>query len=346
MDNKEFFQAIEALEREKGIPKTYMLERVETALLMAYKRNTTEEDRAVVLLDEEKQTIRLMRRRTVVEQVENANEEISLEDAHKISKKYSLGDFVDTEINTKDFGRIATGAAKQVIIQGIREAERGMLVREYETRQREVMTATVLRIDPRSGNATVELDRTEAVLIKSEQIPGEELEVGQKLKVYVSEVKKDSKGGHFVMISRTHPEMVKRLLELEVPEIRDGSVLIQGLVREAGNRSKVAVSTNDDSIDPVGTCIGPRSSRVNAIIQELAGEKIDVVRYSDNLCEYVTAALAPATVLQVEQVDMRSFCVTVPEDQLSLAIGREGQNARLAARLISGKVDIKAAARV
>ncbi len=346
--NAEFFKALEELEKEKGIKKDYMLEKVSQALLTAYKRDHAGPcENVFVEPDEDKKDFRMYVTKTVVEEVEDEDTEISLEDAKEISKRAALGDTVTIDIKTKNFGRIAAQTAKQVIIQGIREAERGMVIEEFQSKEHEILSAVVSRIDPRNGNVVLEMggktDKNEAVLLTGEQIPGEITTEGERLKIYVVEVKKGLKGPQ-VLISRTHPGLVKRLFEIEVPEIHDGVVEINSIAREAGSRTKIAVSSNDPDVDPIGACVGPRGARVSAIVDELRGEKIDIVKYSEDTAEFVAAALSPADVVSVEVLpEGRSCRVVVPDDQLSLAIGKEGQNARLAAKLTGCKIDIKPA---
>ena len=268
--------------------------------------------------------------------------EIGLGPAQGHKPDAKIGDVVEIPLEPKQFGRIAAMSAKHVIRQGIREAERGQLLAEYQSKQRDIVTATVVKTDPRKGNVTVEIGRSEAVLPKSEQVPGEVYKDGGRIKVYVSDVVNGDRGPK-IMISRVHPGLVRRLLEMNIPEVYDGTVEIKAISREAGVRSKVAVSSRDENVDAVGACIGPKGSRVNAIVEELGGEKIDVIRYSEDPAEFVAAALSPATVLGVE-IDPdtpRSCRVTVPDHQLSLAIGNKGHNARLAARLTGWKIDIR-----
>ena len=338
--NTEFFNALDALEKERGIPKEYMLERVEAALISAYKKDSGGNSNVRVVLDPVKKDVKVYQVRNIVETVEDPETEISLDDAKKLSRRHTLGGVVETEVKTKNFGRISAQTAKQVIIQGIREAERSMMIREYESKKEEVITATVVKIDPQNGNVIVDTGTSEAVLLKGEQIPGEEFEVGEHVKVFVMEVKNELKGP-IVTLSRTHFGLVKRLFELEVPEIQDGTVIIKGIAREAGSRTKIAVESRDENVDPGGACIGNRGSRISSILGELRGEKIDVVKYSDVPEEYIFAALSPAAVKSVSLDGERSCRVLVAPDQLSLAIGKEGQNARLAAKLTGYKIDIK-----
>ena len=338
--NTEFFNALEALEKERGIPKEYMLERVEAALISAYKKDNGGNTNVRVVLDPVKKDVKVYQQKLIVEVVENPELEISLEDAKKINRRWVLGGFAETEVKTKNFGRISAQTAKQVIVQGIREAERSMMIKEYESKREEVVTATVIKIDPVTENAVVDTGTSEAVLLKSEQIPGENYTVGQKLKVFIMEVKNEVKGP-IVTLSRTHFGLVKRLFEIEIPEIQDGTVVIKGISREAGSRTKIAVESRDENVDPVGACIGNRGARIASILNELCGEKIDIIKFSEDAEEYVAASLSPATVKSVTLDGERSCRVIVDPDQLSLAIGKEGQNARLAARLTGYKIDIK-----
>ena len=338
--NAEFFEALDLLEKQKGIPKEYMLERVEAALVSAFKRDQGANGNVKIVLDPEKRDVQMYRLYDIVEVVEDPETQLTVEEAKKVSRRYKLGAVAEVKLDTKNFRRLSAQTAKQVIIQGIREAERGMMIREYENKREEIITATVLRTDETTGNVTVDTGTSIATLIKSEQIPGDSFADGERIKVFVTEVKKESRGP-LVTLSRTHPGLVKRLFELEVPEIQDGTVVIKSVTREAGSRSKVAVYSTDDSVDAVGACIGNRSMRINTIINELGGEKIDIIRYSENPEEYISSALSPATVNSVVIEDEKVCRVYVDADQLSLAIGKEGQNARLAARLTGFKIDIK-----
>lgn len=341
MLNSELFEALELIEKEKGIPKSYMLEKIEAGLASALRRDYGSADNIAVVIDEGKKDIRLVLRKTVVEEVENPAAEVSLEEARKQNRRYELGDVCETEIKPKNFGRISAQTAKQVIIQGIREAERGLLYQEYSSKEHEILTGVVQKVDMKTKNVSVEIGKTEAVLLQNEQIPGESFAEGERIKVYVLEVKKNTKGT-YVMISRTHPGLVKRLFELEVPEIFDGTVEIKAISREAGSRSKIAVWSKDENVDPIGACIGPKGSRVSSVVAELRGEKIDIIKYSENPQEFVAAALSPAETIRVETVPGEKSCrVIVPDEQLSLAIGKEGQNARLAAKMTGWKIDIK-----
>ena len=345
--NAEFFAALEQLEKEKGIPVEYMLDRVCQALLTAYKKDNDGLvcENVYVEPDMEKRAINMYVLKEVVDEAEDPLTEISLEDAREINRTASMGDMVRVSVETKKFGRIAAQAAKQVIIQGIRESERGMVFNEYSSKEHEILSAVVNRIDPRNGNIILDMvsdgEKTEAVLSTSEQVAGEDLREGQRIKVYVVEVRKGSRGPQ-VMISRTHPGLVKRLFELEVPEIHDGIVEVKSIAREAGSRTKIAVASNDENVDPIGACVGPKGGRVASIVDELGGEKIDIIKYSEIPEEYIAASLAPSEVISVTMLEDGKSCrVIVPDSQLSLAIGKEGQNARLAARLTGFKIDIK-----
>ena len=343
----EIFAALAMLEKERGIPQSFMMGKIIQALTTAYKRDHEGVEYVVVDVDEEKKDLKMYVQKEIVEEVENPASQISLEEAKRISAKNELGGMVNFPVESVEFGRIAAGNGKQVIIQGLREAEHGMIYDEWGSKQHEILTGTVSRIDPRSGNVMLRIgtgtEATEAVLTMNEQVPGEELHEGQMVKVYLVEVRRSTRGPQ-VMISRTHPGLVKRLFELEVPEIYDGTVEIRSIAREAGNRTKLAVWSEDPNVDPIGACVGPRGQRVNAIVDELRGEKIDIIKYSEDPAEFIAAALSPADVVSVQLSDEGKACrVTVPADQLSLAIGKEGQNARLAARLTGYKIDIKAA---
>ena len=338
--NKEFFIALDLLEKEKGIPKEYMLEKIEAALLSAFKKEFGASTLMRVAIDPVKEDVKVYLQKEVVEEVTNPQCEISLEDAKAISKRNTLGKMVETEVKTKNFRRLSAAAAKSVIIQGIREGERKAMQEAYESKKEEIITATVSKIDSVSGNVVLETDNGRAVLLKGEQIPGESFYVDQKVKVFVMEVNKESRGP-LVTLSRVHPALVRRMFELEVPEIQDGIVIVKGVAREAGSRTKIAVYSRDEDVDAVGACIGNRGMRIGNIVDELGGEKIDIVKYSEVPEEFVAAALAPAEVKSVTLTGERACKVIVDADQLSLAIGKEGQNARLAARLTGMKIDIK-----
>lgn len=345
--NADFFAAIEELEKEKGIPSGYIFEKIEQALLAAFRKdNPRFGENVVVNIDPVKKRVEMNVMKLVVEEVENENEEISLENAKKIRKRIKLGDELAIPVEVKKFGRIAAQTAKQVIIQGIREAERGIIYEEFNSKEGEVLSAVVSRVEPRTGAVFVRLssnnELTETMLPHTERIKDEILREGDRIKVYVVEVKKLSKGPQ-VMISRTHPNLVKRLFEVEVPEIFDGVVEIKSIAREAGSRTKMAVYTSDPDLDPIGACVGPRGGRVSAVVDELYGEKIDIIKYSEDPAEYVASALAPSEVVSVTLAEdgSKACQVVVPASQLSLAIGKEGQNARLAAKLTGYKIDIR-----
>ncbi len=349
IDCAEIFASLRDLEKIKGIPVEYMTERLKQALANAYRKDREERkdvpaDNVVVDLSEKGLSMHVVK--TVVEEVEDNTLEIHIDAAKNYNPDAQLGDTVSIPVDVEKLSRIAAQTAKQVVIQGIREAERGMVYESYADKAQELLTATVLRIDP-TGNIFVRVgtgnDASDAVLRASEQIPGETYTEGQMLRVYVLEVRQATRGP-LVHVSRTHPNLVRRLFELETPEIAEGQVEIRNIAREAGSRTKMAVRAAMEGIDPVGACVGPRGGRVGAVVEELGGEKIDIVVWSEDPCEYVKAALSPADVVSVTPVSGQKACrVIVPDDQLSLAIGKEGQNARLAARLTGYKIDIKPA---
>ena len=339
--NTEFFTALDLLQKEKGIPPEYMYEKIEAALTAAYKKEYGSNTNVRVVIDPVKKDVRLYQQKEVVEEVTDPETQISLEDAKALSKRNTLGKILETEVKTKNFRRLSAGAAKSVIIQGIREGERKVMQEAYENKREEIITATVSKIDRETGNVVLETGTSYATLLRSEQIPGETFSVGDRIRVFVTEVNREAHGP-LVTLSRVHPGLVRRMFELEIPEIADGVVLVKGVAREAGSRTKIAVMSRDADVDPVGACIGNHGMRISAILDELRGEKIDIIQYSEDTAEYVAAALSPATVLDVEMTDERACRVLVAPDQLSLAIGKEGQNARLAARLTGNKIDIKA----
>ncbi len=344
--NADFFDALADIEKEKGIPKADMLEKIRQALLAALRKDSpAAEDRMVVDVDEEKKRIAMYVRKDVVETVEDPDIELTPEEAQRFVRRAEVGDTVNVPMDTRKFGRIAAQAAKQVIIQGIREAERSQVYQEFSTKGHEILTGTVARVDPVRGSVTLHLgagsEYTEAVMPGDERVPGEVLREGDMVRVYVIDVRKMGSGPQ-VRVSRTHPGLVKRLFELEVPEIMDGTVEIKSIAREPGSRTKIAVWSSDPEVEPIGACVGPRGGRVGAVVKELHDEKIDIVKYSEDPCEYVAAALSPSSVTKVEFLDDSKVCrVIVPDNQLSLAIGKEGQNVRLAARLTGFKIDIK-----
>ena len=341
--NVEFFAALDALEAETGISKEYMLEKIEIAIVTAFKRDNSNSN-VRLYLNEEKKEMKIFQLKDVVETVENPSSQIDLEEAQKLSRRYTIGSVAEIEFKPKDFGRISAQTAKQVIIQAIREAERGLLVKEYESKKEELISATVYTIDPPSGNAILDIGKGEAVLNKSEMIPGEVISAGDRIKVYVTEVKNQAKGP-LITLSRKHAGLVKRLFELEVPEVSDGTIIINSIAREPGSRTKMAVSSTNEDVDPVGSCIGTKGGRINAVTGELGNERIDIIKYSEDPAEYIKASLSPAEVMAVSVSDTERACqVIVEPSQLSLAIGKEGQNARLAAKLTGYKIDIKTSA--
>ena len=346
----EIFASLEELEKIKGIPVEYMVERLKQALTNAYRKDREDHrdvpaDNVVVDLSKEGLSMHLIK--TAVEVLEDTALEIHIDAARNYVPSAQVGDNISIPVDIAKFGRIAAQTAKQVVIQGIREAERGVVYESYSSKAQELLTGTVLRIDPMSGDMFVRVgqgnEQSDAVLRASEQIPGEKYDEGDLIRVYVLEVHK-ARRGPLVQVSRTHPNLVRRLFELETPEIAEGQVEVRNIAREAGSRSKMAVRAIMEGVDPVGACVGPRGGRVGAVVDELCGEKIDIVIWSEDPCEYVRAALSPADVLSVTLVPGQKACrVVVPDDQLSLAIGKEGQNARLAARLTGYKIDIKPA---
>lgn len=345
--NAEIFAALAQLEKERGIPQSYMIDKITQALVAAYKKDKdgyTDN----VFVDVDGGDMKMYAQKEVVDEVISPATEISLDAARKISPHAELGDLVNVDIKTQAFGRIAAQTAKQVIIQGIREAERGMVFDTFSSKEHEILTGTVLRIEPATGDMTVRIgggnDKTDALLSYSEQVRGESYKEGDIIRVYVVEVRRSARGPQ-VIVSRTHPGLVKRLFELEVPEIESGAVEVKSIAREAGSRTKLAVTGAEENIDPVGACVGPRGGRVGAVVDELHGEKMDIIVWSEDPAQYVAAALSPADVVSVTVLpgSSKACRVIVPDDQLSLAIGKEGQNARLAARLTGYKIDIKPA---
>ena len=347
MNPAEIFAALALLEKERNIPQSFMMDKIIQAITTAYKRDHDGVENVIVDVDEEHQTLKMYVQKNVVDEedyVDPANE-MTLAEAKALSAKYEIGDIVNIPVDNTEFGRIAAGNGKQVIIQGLREAERGQVYDEFNSKQHEILTGVVTRIDPRNGNVSLRIgtgtESTEALLMSGEQVPGEAMEEGMHVKVYVVDVRRSTRGPQ-ILISRTHPGLVKRLFELEVPEIYDGTVEVKSIAREAGSRTKMAVWSNDENVDPIGACVGPKGQRVGNIVEELRGEKIDIIKYSEDPAQFIAAALAPADVVDVWMADEGKACrVIVPDDQLSLAIGKEGQNARLAARLTGYKIDIK-----
>ncbi len=340
--NKELMEALNVLEREKDISKDVILEAIENSLLTAYKVHYGKSDNVTINIDHQTGDYKILAAKQVVEVVEDRAMQISLEDAWKISKKYQLDDVVSVEVKSKEFGRIATQNTKKkknIITQKIREEERRVLFDKYYGKEKDVVTGIVQRINDR--NISINLGKVDAILNESEQVPGERLMPNDRIKLYVTEVKDTSRGPK-ILVSRTHPELVKRLFEAEVSEVKDGTVEIMGISREAGSRSKISVRSNDSNVDPVGACVGLNGTRVNAIVNELRGEKIDIVNWNENAAILIENALSPAKVVSVIANDEEKTArVVVPDYQLSLAIGKEGQNARLAARLTGFKIDIK-----
>ena len=342
----EIFAALAMLEKERGISQTFMMDKIVQALTTAYKRDHEGVENVIVDVDEAKRDLKMYVQKEVVEEVENPGTQMSLEDAKKLSAKYEVGSIVNLPVDNVEFGRIAAGNGKQVIIQGLREAEHGMIYDEFNSKQHEILTGVVTRIDPRTNAVSLRIgtgtESTEALLLSGEQVPGEELVEGQHVKVYVVDVRRSTRGPQ-ILISRTHPGLVKRLFELEVPEIYDGTVEVKAISREAGARTKMAVWSKDPNVNPVSACIGEHGARVAAVVEKLGGEKIDIVKWSEDVSEFISAALSPAKVLKVELLpgETRSCRVTVPDQQLSLAIGNKGQNARLCARLTGYNIDIR-----
>ena len=339
--NKEFFEALNIIEKEKGIKKEVLIEKITKAMEVAVEKDLGLEGNVMVVIDAEKQKFGVSVVKTIVETVEDPDTEISLEDARKIRSRSKLGGEMALPLKTKDFGYIAIGAAKNVIKQGIKEAEKAQLFEDMQSKTQEIVTGVVLRQNTKSGALVLQVGNNEFILPKDEQIPGEEYEVGDHVKVYVVDVLSGERGPK-IMLSRTHPGFVKRMFELEVPEIFDGTVEIKAISREAGARTKIAVWSKDDNVDAIGACIGAKRARIDNIIAGLGGEKIDIVKYSEDPAEFISAALSPSSVSSVEILsDSPKSCkVCVPDEQLSLAIGNKGQNARLAARLTGFNIDI------
>lgn len=337
--NFELMEALGALEKEKGINPEVLVEAIEAALISAYKKNFGTLQNVRVSIDRVTGVIKVFSRKNIVETVNDQRTEISLAEARKMDPRYELGDVMESEVTPKEFGRIAAQTAKQVVVQRIREAERDLIFNEFSNREGDILTGVVQR----SENKTVYIDlgKTEAVLSQNEQMPGEQYNTGERLKTFIIDVKKTTKGPQ-ILVSRTHPGLLKRLFELEVPEIHDGTVELKSVAREAGSRSKIAVYSRNENVDPVGSCVGPKGLRVQAIVTELKGEKIDIVKWNSDPTKFIANALSPAKVMSVEVFpEEKAAKVVVPDYQLSLAIGKEGQNARLAAKLTGWKIDIK-----
>ncbi len=340
--NKEFFEAVKMLEEEKGISSEYIYDKIRAAIISATRNSYGNRDNVVCDIDPEKQTMSVYVRIAVVDEVEEPAAEMTLEQARNYDANAQVGGFVEIALEPKKFGRIVAQTAKSVIRQGIREAERELATKEFQNRHQEVVTAKVNIVYPETGDASIEIGRANAILPKADQIPGEKLTAGQLIKVYVASIKEEN-GTSYANITRRHPGFVKRLFETEVPEIYDGIVEIVSVSREAGSRTKIAVNSHDENVDAVGACIGPRGQRVSNVVDILCGEKIDIVRYSEEPEKYIAAALAPAEVLSVmvDENGAKACRVIVPDSQLSLAIGNKGQNVRLAAKLTGWKIDIK-----
>lgn len=337
--NREFIEAISALEKEKDVSKDILIEAIESALVSAYKKNYGTSQNVRVNIDRELGDIDVFMRKDVVEEIDDDMVEISLEEAREIDSRYEIGDVVEYQVTPRDFGRIAAQTAKQVVVQRIREAERGMIFDDYITKQGEIITGTVQRIS--NETIFVNMGKAEGILAATERVPGETYNVNDHIKVYIMDVKKTTKGPQ-VFLSRSHPGLVKRLFELEVPEIEEGVVEIKSIAREAGSRTKIAVYTEDANVDPVGACVGTRGSRVQNIVDELGGEKIDIITWSEDPQVLISNVLSPAKVEKVIiEEEEKTATVIVPDYQLSLAIGKEGRNVRLAAKLCGWKIDIK-----
>ncbi len=341
-DTKEFFAALKVMEEERGIPQEYLAEKISNAIIVALRKDYGGRDIITCIVDPEKMVFSVTVRKTVVDEITDSYAEILKDEAVKIDSKAIENGFVDIKLDTKQFGRIVAQTAKHVIRQGIREVEHGQTLAQFQSKNREIVTAVVQRIDPKTGNATVTIGKTETVLPKLEQVPDEILYEGDHIKVYVVDVKETERGPK-IMISRTHAGLVRRLFETEVPEIFDGTIEIKSISRQAGSRTKLAVYTANPEIDPIGACIGPKGARVNTIVEELKGEKIDIVKYSEDPAVFIAEALSPAKVVsvEIESEDPKVCRVTVPDVQLSLAIGNRGLNAKLAAKLTGWKIDIR-----
>ena len=340
IDNKELILALEDLEKEKGIKKEYLLESIEAALVTAYKRNFDALENVKVVMDKQTGATYVYSIKEVVERANDPVQEISLDEAKKINKSIQIGDNVEIEIVPKNFGRIAAQTAKQVIVQKIREAEREILYNDYSDKKGEIVSGPIQKAE--RGIVVMDLGKLEGVMPLKEQIPTENYNVNDKIKAYVVDVEKGEKGAPQVIVSRSHPDFVRKLLEFEIPEIYEGLIEIKSVSRDPGKRSKVAVYSSDPNIDPVGSCVGQRGIRIQNVINELHGEKIDVIEWNPDISIYIAAALLPAKIMAVDSKEEERFAqVIVPDDQLSLAIGKAGQNARLAARLTNWKIDIK-----
>ena len=339
-ENKELIMALDELEKERGISKEYLLESLEVALVAAYKKNFDSAENVKFEIDSQTGEIHVYAQKEVVETVENSQLQISLEDAKKIEKKAKIGDIINIETKPKDFGRIAAGAAKQHVIQKVREAERNMIFDEYNDRKGEIVTGIIQKAD--KGTVVLDLGKLEGIMPLKEQIPTEHYHVNDKIKAYVLSVEKGLKGAPQVLVTRSHPDVIKKLFELEIPEIYEGLIEVKAVSRDPGYRSKVAVYSKNPDIDPVGSCVGAKGIRIQNIINEMNGEKIDVIEWSEDPATFICAALLPAHVMAVDIKEDEKFAqVIVPDEELSLAIGKGGQNARLAVKLTNWKIDIK-----
>jgi N utilization substance protein A len=337
--NAEFIQALDQLEKEKGISKDVLIDAIENSLITACKNNFGTSQNIKVNIDREKGDVTVFAERLVCEKIEDQQLEITLEKAKEINVQAEIGDIINVEVTPKNFGRIATQKAKQVVVQKIREAERDVLLSQYSSKEKEIVTGIIQRVV--KNNVVINLGKIDAILADKEQVPNERYLANERIKVYVIEVKESTKGPK-IYVSRTHPELVKRLFEQEVPEVHDGVVVIKSISREPGSRTKIAVYSNNPNVDPVGSCVGHNGSRVGIIVSELNGEKIDIIPWNENAKEYISASLSPSKVVAVQVNEKeKSAKVVVPDYQLSLAIGKEGQNARLAAKLTGFKIDIK-----
>ncbi len=343
VNNHDLFEALEALERERGVKTEAVIDSIKNAIAVAVRKYyNVGEDNVEVEIDSAEQKFRVAIVKDIVEEVEDPTTQISLEDALEKNKRVRVGGKLSMKLDTKQIGRIAALSGKNLIHQGINDAVKAQLMEQYQNKLHEIVNARVQKVEPRTGNITVSIDKNEAMLFASEQIPGEMLHEGDSVKVYVSDVINGDRRCS-LKVTRTHKELVKRLFEMEVPEIFEGTVEVKSISREAGSRTKIAVYSKDPNIDPVGACIGQRNSRVASMVRELNGEKIDIIKYSENPAEFIAAALAPSSVIRVDILseEERSCRAIVPDDQLSLAIGNKGQNAKLAARLTGYKIDIR-----
>lgn len=341
MKNKDFFQAIEDLDREKGIKQEMLLETLTNALVIAYKKHTGDARDVVIEMNPDRETVRFFAVKTVVDEVVDPEKEVSLELAREIKKNVKVGDQLRDEFTPKEFGRIAAQTAKQVVLQKLRETERDNTIAEFEDKENEIKVCTVRRIEDKNVFVEIGAGEVEALMLPQDQVPGETYNVGDKLMVYVKKVRSAGKNAQ-ILVSRSSPGLVKKLFENVVPEIAQGIVTVKGISREAGHRTKMAIVSNDTNVDALGACVGNKGSRVNEVVKELNGEKIDIILWSEDPLEFIAKALSPAKVLRVSAIEGEKVAhVVVPDDKLSLAIGRDGQNARLAAKLTGWKIDVK-----